>query len=44
MMKQRKQKNANNLSTEDISNLSVFKSVVTEAETLRNHIAKRKVH
>lgn len=44
MMKQKKQKASNNLSTEDISNLAIFKSVVAEASALRHHQTKRKLH
>jgi hypothetical protein len=40
VMKQKKTKSATNLSTEDISNLAIFKSVVTEAGALRNHATK----
>ena len=43
VMKQKKTKSATNLSTEDISNLAIFKSVVTEAGALRNHATKEKL-
>jgi len=44
MMKQKKQKTSNNLSNEDLSNLAIFKSVLTEAGSLRNHNTKRQLH
>ena len=43
MVKQKKHK-SNNLSTEDISNLAIFKTVLADAGALRNHTAKRKLH
>ena len=44
MMKQKKQKSAANLSSEDLSNLAIFKTVLAEAGALRNHDTKRKLH
>jgi len=43
MMKQKKLKNSS-LSSEDISNLAIFKSVVAEAGALRNHATKFKIN
>lgn len=43
MMKQKKQK-ANSLSTEDLSSLAIFKTVLAEAGALRNYATKRKLH
>lgn len=43
MMKQKKLKNTA-LSSEDISNLAIFKSVIAEAGSLRNHVTKLKVN
>ena len=44
MMKKKKEKSANNLSSEDISNLGIFQSVVAEAGSLRNHATKVKIN
>lgn len=44
MMKNKKAKSANNLSSEDISSLTIFKSVVAEAGSLRNHATKVKIN
>lgn len=44
MMKQKKLKSSANLSTEDLSSLAIFKSVVSEAGSLRNHLTKQKIH
>jgi hypothetical protein len=44
MMKQKKMKSSSNLSSEDLSNLTIFKSVVAEAGALRNHTTKVKIH
>jgi len=43
MMRQKKQ-TTTSLSSEDLSNLTIFKSVVAEAGALRNHNAKRKLN
>lgn len=43
MMKQ-KQLKSSALSSEDISNLAIFKSVISEAGALRNHLTKLKVN
>jgi hypothetical protein len=43
-MKQKKQKVGNSLSSEDLSNLSIFKSVVAEAGALKNHQIRRQLH
>lgn len=44
MMKQKKMKSSTNLSSEDLSNLSIFKSVLSEAGSLRNQVTKQKIH
>jgi hypothetical protein len=44
MMKQKKLKSSANLSSEDLSNLTIFKSVLSEAGALRNHLTKLKVN
>ena len=44
IMKQKKLKSSTSLSTEDLSNLTIFKSVIAEAGALRNHATKEKVH
>lgn len=43
-MKQKKQKSSNSLSSEDLSNLAIFKTVLADAGALRNHATKRKLH
>lgn len=43
-MKQKKQKAGTSLSSEDLSNLSIFKSVVAEAGALKNHQIRRQLH
>jgi hypothetical protein len=43
MIKQKKQKSTA-LSTEDLSSLAIFKTVIADAGALRNHAAKRKLH
>lgn len=44
MMKQKKMKSTSHLSSEDISSLTIFKSVVSEAGALRNQNTKLKLH
>ena len=43
-MRSKSNKKAVALSSEDVSSMAVFKSVLNEAGSLRNHACKRKIH
>ena len=44
MMKQKKLKSSTSISSEDLSSLAIFKSVLSESGALRNHSTKLKLH